>query len=198
MGRDTMGNMAHLILIRHGQTAWSASGQHTSSTDLDLTELGEVEAEDLAEPLAGRALVAVLSSPRLRALRTAELAGLAVTTVDPDLAEWDYGQYEGITTADIRADRPDWSLWTDGCPDGESPEAVGARLDRVLGRIRPLLAEGNVAVVGHGHALRVLTARWLDRPPAEGALFTLDSGTVSTLGFEHEQPVIVHWNHRPS
>jgi broad specificity phosphatase PhoE len=192
-----MGAMAHLILIRHGQTAWSATGQHTSSTDLDLTEEGERQARAIGEALAGRALMSVLSSPRLRALRTAELAGLKVTTVDPDLAEWAYGKYEGITTAEIREQRPDWSLWTDGCPDGESPADVGARQDGVLSRIRPLLAEGDVAVVGHGHALRVLTARWLGLPPRDGALFTLDSGTVSTLGFEHEQVVILHWNHRP-
>jgi broad specificity phosphatase PhoE len=189
--------MAHLILIRHGQTAWSASGQHTSQTDLDLTDEGELEAEHLGAALAARALVAVLASPRLRALRTAEIAGLAVTTVDPDLAEWDYGKYEGVTTADIWAERPDWSLWTDGCPDGETPDAVGARLDRVLARLRPLLADGDVGVVGHGHALRVLAARWLGLPVRDGALFTLDSGTVSTLGFEHRDPVIVHWNHRP-
>jgi probable phosphoglycerate mutase len=188
--------MAHLILIRHGQTAWSATGRHTSSTDLDLTADGERQAEAIGETLAGRALVAVCSSPRLRARRTAELAGLKVTTVDPDLAEWEYGKYEGITTAEIREQRPDWSLWTDGCPDGESPDEVAVRLDRVLGRIRPLLAEGDVAIVGHGHALRVLTARWLGLPPRDGSLFTLDSGTVSTLGFEYEQPVIVHWNTR--
>ena len=190
--------MAHLILIRHGQTAWSATGQHTSSTDLDLTEEGERQARAIGAAVAGRALIAVLSSPRLRARRTAELAGLTVTTVDPDLAEWDYGKYEGITTAEIHEQRPDWSLWTDGCPDGESPDDVGARQDRFLARVRPLLAEGDVAVVGHGHALRVLTARWLGLPVRDGALFTLDSGALSTLGFEHEQPVIVHWNHRPA
>jgi broad specificity phosphatase PhoE len=191
-----MGPMAHLMLIRHGQTTWSVTGQHTSSTDLDLTVEGERQARAIGDALAGRALVGVLSSPRLRARRTADLAGLKVTAVDPDLAKWEYGKYEGITTAEIREQRPDWSLWTDGCPDGESPAAVGARQDRVLGRIRPLLEDGDVAAVGHGHALRVLTARWLGLPPRDGALFTLDSGTVSTLGFEHDQPVIVHWNNR--
>jgi probable phosphoglycerate mutase len=187
--------MAELILIRHGQTTWSASGRHTSHTDLDLTTEGERQARALSPALEPRALIAVLSSPRIRALRTAELAGLAVTTVDPDLAEWEYGEYEGVTTADIRAERPDWSLWTDGCPDGETAEQVGARQDRVLARIRPLLAEGDVGIIGHGHALRVLAARGLGLPPADGALFQLDSGTLSTLGTEHGIPVIVDWNH---
>jgi broad specificity phosphatase PhoE len=193
---DTMEHVGDIILIRHGQTAWSASGQHTSSTDLELTTEGERQARALSPMLEPRAFIAVLTSAMRRAQRTAELAGLAVTSVDPDLSEWDYGKYEGRTTAEILSDRPDWSLWTDGCPDGESPEQVGTRMDRVLGRIRSLLEEGDVAIVGHGHASRVLTARWLDRPVRDGALYRLDSGTISTLGFEHGHPVIVDWNHR--
>jgi probable phosphoglycerate mutase len=136
----------------------------------------------------------VLASPRRRAQRTAELAGLRVTAVDDDLAEWEYGDYEGITTADIRETRPDWSLWTDGAPGGESPEDVGARIDRLLVRVRRMLADGDVVLVGHGHSLRVLGARWVGLPPSGGGLLKLDTATVSILGFEHGNPVITHWN----
>jgi probable phosphoglycerate mutase len=188
--------MSDVALIRHGETEWSATGRHTSRTDLELTAAGEEQARALGSALAGHAFVAVLASPRRRAGHTADLAGLTVTSVDGDLAEWDYGEYEGITTAEIRRDRPDWSLWTDGAPGGESPEQVGARADRVLHRIRPLLANGDVALVGHGHALRVLAARWVGLSVRDGAVLALDSGSLSWLGFEHDLPVIRHWNRR--
>jgi broad specificity phosphatase PhoE len=186
--------MAEIVLIRHGQTEWSANGRHTSYTDLDLTDVGVEQAREVGRRLGGRTFAAVLSSPRKRALRTAELAGLAVTEVTEDLAEWNYGEYEGITTAEIRKTRPDWLLWTDGCPGGESPEQVGARLDRVLGRAATLLDQGDVALVGHGHSLRVCGARWAGLPPRDGALLKLDTATLSTLGFEHETQVIDTWN----
>jgi broad specificity phosphatase PhoE len=144
--------MAEIVLIRHGQTEWSANGRHTSYTELPLTSEGERQARAIREQFAGRAFAAVLSSPRKRARHTADLAGLTVTEVTEDLAEWNYGEYEGITTEQIRATRPDWSLWTDGCPGGESPEQAGARLDRVLARARELTGEGDVALVAHGHA----------------------------------------------
>ena len=187
--------MAEIVLVRHGQTEWSANGRHTSYTDLELTGEGERQAHAVGEQLAGRTFAAVLSSPRKRARHTAELAGLAVTEVTEDLAEWNYGAYEGITTRQIRADRPDWTLWTDGCPDGESPEQIGSRLDRVLARARELTAGGDVALVAHGHCLRVAGARWVGLPAAAGGLLKLDTATLSMLGFEHEvDPVLVTWN----
>ncbi|BCY07916.1 histidine phosphatase family protein [Actinoplanes sp. L3-i22] len=185
--------MTEIVLIRHGQTEWSANGRHTSFTDLELTAEGEAQARRAGERLGGRKFAAVLASPRKRALRTAELAGLTVTEVTEDLAEWNYGEYEGITTKQIRVDRPDWSLWADGCPGGESPEQIGARLDRVLDRARAV--GGDVALVGHGHSLRVTGARWIGLPPSAGGLLKLDTATVSVLGFEHEvDPVISAWN----
>jgi probable phosphoglycerate mutase len=187
--------MAEIVLIRHGQTEWSANGRHTSYTDLDLTPVGEQQARDAGARLGDRKFAAVLSSPRRRALRTAELAGLTVTEVTEDLAEWNYGEYEGITTARIRETRPDWSLWTDGCPGGETPEQVGARLDRVLHHAKSLLSLGDVAFLGHGHCLRVCGARWAGLPPADGGRLKLDTATLSTLGFEHEvDQVIDTWN----
>ena len=182
------------MLVRHGQTEWSANGKHTSRTDLDLTEAGVRQAEALKPALAGRAFVAVLASPRRRALRTAQLADLTVSTVDEDLVEWDYGDYEGLTTPEIRQNRPDWSLWADGCPAGESPEEVGARIDRALDRVRPLLVDGDVALVSHGHALRVVGARWIEQPVAFGARLSLDTATLSELGFEHHKESIRAWN----
>jgi broad specificity phosphatase PhoE len=186
--------MAQLVLIRHGQTEWSAAGRHTSTTDLPLTTDGEQQARAVGAALAGRRFAAVLCSPRKRALRTAELAGLAVTAVDADLVEWDYGAYEGLTTPEICRTRPDWVLWRDGCPGGESPEQVGARLDRVLARIADPLSQGDVALVGHGHALRVAGARWIGLPPSAGGLLALDTATLSTLGYEHARQVVRHWN----
>ncbi|NJC72154.1 histidine phosphatase family protein [Planosporangium thailandense] len=186
--------MAEIVLIRHGQTEWSKAHRHTSYTDLALTAEGERQAKAVEKAIAGRRFVAVISSPRRRALRTADLAGLAVTAVDDDLAEWNYGEYEGVTTEEIRRSRPGWTLWTDGCPGGESPEQIGARIDRLLTRVRPLLADGDVALVGHGHCLRVVGARWVGLPPSAGALLRLDTATLSALGFEREQQVIQRWN----
>ncbi|MER6030882.1 histidine phosphatase family protein [Streptomyces sp. NPDC001851] len=197
--------MADLLLVRHGETEWSRSGQHTSWTDLPLTGHGEEQAKSLAPLLTGRTYALVLSSPLGRALRTAELAGLTGVVPEPGLHEWDYGGYEGVTTADIHRTRPDWDLWTDGVPPGpaghpgESPQQVGARADRVLARVEPALAgdDGDVVLVAHAHFLRVLTARRLGLPPAEGRLFQLATGTVSRLSTEHGRPVITEWNRRP-
>ncbi|WP_200215746.1 histidine phosphatase family protein [Micromonospora coerulea] len=186
--------MGEILLIRHGETTWTASHRHTSYTDLPLTPDGERQARALGVMLAGRRFVRVLSSPRQRATRTAHLAGLDVDAAEPDLAEWNYGEYEGRTTADIQEDRPDWNLWTDGCPGGESPSQVGERLDRVLARVAPLLDRGNVALVAHGHSLRVLGARWIGLPPSAGARLRLDTATVSVLGHEHGRQVILRWN----
>ncbi|AVT38068.1 histidine phosphatase family protein [Plantactinospora sp. BB1] len=186
--------MAEIILIRHGETTWSASHRHTSYTDLELTPDGERQAREVATELAGRSFAAVLSSPRRRALRTAELAQLHVTEVDEDLSEWNYGEYEGLTSDEIRQKRPDWLLWTDGCPGGESPEQVGDRLDRVLARATALLDTGDVALVAHGHSLRVAGARWIGLPPSGGGRLRLDTATVSALGYEHGRPVILRWN----
>jgi probable phosphoglycerate mutase len=200
--------MGELILLRHGETEWSREGKHTGRTDVPLTPKGAADAAALApmvaRRIAGDRLVAVFSSPAQRAQRTAKLAGLTVTKIDPDLWEWDYGGYEGITTDEIQRERPGWSLWRDGvipgdaAHPGETIEQVGERVDRVLKRAEPLLADGDVALVAHGHVLRVLTARWLDLPPAGGRLFRLDTGTVSTLGNEREQPVILSWNVPPT
>ncbi|MGW1809186.1 histidine phosphatase family protein [Streptomyces sp. NPDC002078] len=195
--------MGDLLLVRHGETEWSRSGQHTSWTDLPLTEDGERQAKSLAPLLTGRTYALALASPLGRALRTAELAGLTGVVPDPGLHEWDYGGYEGVTTVDIHRTRPGWDLWTDGVPPGpeghpgESPEQVGARADRVLARLSPALAEGDVVLVAHAHFLRVLTARRLGLPPAEGRLFQLATGTVSRLSTEHGRPVIAEWNRRP-
>jgi len=189
--------MAHIVLVRHGQTAWSAARRHTSYTDLGLTPDGERQAHELGDHLAGHAFAAVISSPRQRALRTAQLARLAVTDVDDDLAEWNYGAYEGITTREIRADRPEWDLWTQGCPDGESPDDVGARLDRVLEKARAMLGRGDVALFAHGHSLRVAGARWIGLPVAYGGRLRLDTAALSRLGYEHGRPVLLSWNLRP-
>ena len=192
--------MGELILLRHGETEWSRAGRHTGRTDVPLTPAGEAAAASLAPALAGRDIVAVFTSPAQRAVRTAELAGLHGATADPDLQEWDYGGYEGITTAEIRAGRPGWYLWRDGVVPGdrehpgEAVKEVGARADAALARVRPLLATGGVALVSHAHLLRVLTARWLGLEPAGGRLFRLDTGTLSTLGTEHDYPVILTWN----
>jgi broad specificity phosphatase PhoE len=186
--------MAEVVLIRHGQTTWSAEGRHTSVTDLPLTSDGEKQAASLRPALAGRTFALVLTSPRARAKTTAALTGLTVDAIDDDLAEWNYGEYEGITTAEIRDRDPNWDLWRDGCPGGESPTEVGIRLDRVLDRARAALAHGDVALVAHGHSLRVATARWLGLPPSDGALFLLDTATLSTLGFEHGREVLTGWN----
>jgi broad specificity phosphatase PhoE len=189
-----MGAMREIVLVRHGQTEWSAAGRHTSFTDLDLTAEGERRAVVLGERLAHRAFAAVLCSPLRRATHTAALAGLTVTATDDDLLEWNYGAYEGRTTAEIRQERPSWSMWRDGCPGGESAKDVGLRADRVLERVRTMLPSGDVALIGHGHQLRVLTARWLGLAPEDGALFRLETATVNVLGYERETPVLLRWN----
>ncbi|MFD4546784.1 histidine phosphatase family protein [Streptomyces sp. NPDC058467] len=192
--------MGDLLLVRHGETEWSVSGRHTSWTDLSLTQHGEEQAKSLAPLLAGRTFALALSSPLGRAVRTAELAGIYGAVPDPDLHEWDYGAYEGVTTVEIHRTRPDWYLWDDGVPagpaghPGESPAQVGQRADRVLSRIGPALADGDVILVAHAHFLRVLTARRLGLAPADGRLFQLATGTVSRLSTEHGRPVIAEWN----
>lgn len=186
--------MGQIILVRHGETEWSARHRHTSYTDLELTPAGERQAAALADRLAERTFVAVYASPRRRARHTAELAGLSGAEVDDDLAEWNYGSFEGRTGEEIRQENPDWYLWRDGCPDGESPERVGARLDRVLERAAAHLTSGDVALVGHGHSLRVAGARWVGLPPGDGGRFRLDTGGLCLLGYEHGRPVILQWN----
>lgn len=194
--------MGDLLLVRHGETEWSVSGQHTSWTDLPLTQRGEEQAKSLAPLFADRTFALALTSPLGRAIRTAELAGLYGAVPDPDLHEWDYGAYEGITTVEIHRTRPDWYLWNDGVPPGpsghpgESPPEVGQRADRVLSHIEPALGEGDVVLVAHAHFLRVLAARRLGLPAADGRLFQLATGTVSRLSTEHGRPVIAQWNAR--
>jgi broad specificity phosphatase PhoE len=183
---------AELWVVRHGETEWSASGQHTSTTDVELTAAGEEAARVLGERLAGTRFDLVLTSPRERARRTAALAGFPDAHVDDDLAEWAYGDYEGVTTSTIRETVPGWTVWTHPSPGGETAEEVGRRLDRVVARVRR--EGGRVLVFGHGHASRVLAARWLDQPVAEGRFFRLDTATVSVLGYEHESPVVARWN----
>jgi broad specificity phosphatase PhoE len=196
--------MGELLLIRHGETEWSRAGRHTGRTDVPLTAAGVAAAEALRVVVSRLPITAAFTSPATRAERTAELAGLRDMTADPDLQEWDYGGYEGQTTAQIRAQRPDWYLWRDGVTagdaehPGETVQQVGARADRVLRRVRPLLETGDVALVAHGHLLRVLTARWLGLAPDAGRFFRLDTGTLSTLGDEHGQPVITSWNVPPA
>ncbi|PBC60119.1 histidine phosphatase family protein [Streptomyces sp. Tue6028] len=194
--------MGDLILVRHGETEWSLTGRHTSWTDLPLTPHGEEQAKSLAPFFAGQSFARVLTSPLGRAVRTAELAGLTGAMTDPDLHEWDYGGYEGITTREIHGTRPDWVLWTDGVapgPDGhpgESPREIGERADRVLTRVDAALAEGpgDVVLVAHAHFLRVLTARRLGLSAESGRLFQLATATVSRLSTEHGTPVIATWN----
>ncbi|WP_030197112.1 histidine phosphatase family protein [Streptomyces sp. NRRL S-87] len=197
--------MGDVLLVRHGETAWSATGRHTGLTDVPLAPRGVEEAISLAPYFSGLSPALVLTSPLSRARSTARLAGLPDAPVDPDLHEWDYGAYEGITTAEIHRTRPDWTLWDDGVPPGdaehpgEMPEQVGARADRVLKRVADALADrpGDAVLVAHGHFLRVLTARYLRLPPSDGRLFLLQTGTVGRLSTEHGEPVIAGWNTRP-
>jgi broad specificity phosphatase PhoE len=196
--------MGELILLRHGETEWSLAGRHTGRTDIPLTPHGEAAAKAMEPLLSRRDIVAVFTSPARRAVTTAAFAGLSNAQPEPDLWEWDYGGYEGLTTPQILKTRPGWYLWRDGvipgdaAHPGETIEQVAQRTERVLARVTPLLARGDVALVAHGHVLRVLTARYLRQPPAEGRLFRLDTGTVSTLGAEHAEPVITAWNVPPS
>jgi broad specificity phosphatase PhoE len=195
--------MGELVLIRHGETEWSRSGQHTGRTDVPLTEAGRKTAARLAPVLASRHIVATFASPASRAADTARLAGLASPTLDPNLQEWDYGGYEGLTSAQIRQRQTDWYLWRDGVipgdddHPGEAADDVAARADAVLARAAPLLDSGDIALVAHGHLLRVLAARWLGLEPAAGRFFRLDTGTLSLLGFEHDERVICAWNVPP-
>jgi broad specificity phosphatase PhoE len=184
-----------VYLARHGETAWSLSGQHTGRTDLPLTERGERQARFVGEPLRGLVFAKVLTSPSQRAVRTCELAGFgALAEIEPDLAEWDYGDYEGRRTAEILTERPEWQLFRDGAPGGESPDQAGARADRVIARIR--VVHGNLLVVSSAHISRVLAARWLVLPPSGGRYFVLSTASLSILGYEHDmtEPVIRLWN----
>jgi broad specificity phosphatase PhoE len=184
-----------IVLVRHGETEWSAAGRHTGRTDLPLTEAGRQRAVALGSALRGGEWEMVLSSPLRRARETCELAGLGhEMAIDEDLREWDYGEYEGLTTPEIRSRRPDWSLWRDGCPGGETPEQVGARADHLVGVLRK--ADGDCLLFAHGHILRVIAARWLGQPVQFGARLALSTGTLSTLGFERETEVIWEWNRR--
>ena len=182
-----------IVLVRHGPTEWSVAGRHTGSTDLPLTEDGRTAAASLRERLAGYDFTLVLSSPLARARETAELAGLGDRAeLDDDLREYDYGDYEGRTTADIREDRPDWFLWRDGVPGGETPDQVGERADRVIARA--LAADGDVALFAHGHILRALGARWIELPAAGAGRLTLGTAAVCELSEDHDRHVIRLWN----
>jgi broad specificity phosphatase PhoE len=186
------GREGELWVIRHGETEWSRDGLHTSHTELELTPEGEDVARRLAQRLEGVEFDRVLSSPRARARRTAELAGFTDVEVDDDLTEWDYGDYEGLTTARIRESVPGWTIWSHPVPGGESAEEVSHRMDRVVARVRD--HGGRVLVFSHGHASRALAARWLDLPAQEGRLFKLDTATISVLGYERESPAVARWN----
>jgi len=182
-----------IYLVRHGETEWSLSGQHTGSTDIPLTENGKAVARELGEKLIGIEFTAVWSSPMSRALDTARLAGYEHDVrIDDRLKEWTYGDYEGKTTPEVRETRPDWFLWRDGCPGGESPEQVGHRSDELIDEVRAV--EGDVLLFAHGHILRVITARWLGYPPGDGMHFSLGTATLSILGWEREAASIWRWN----
>lgn len=190
-----MPDPAQIAVVRHGQTEWSLNGRHTGTTDIPLTEHGRDEARAAAPIVHQLAVDRVLCSPLQRARETCALLELDLEpTIDADLVEWDYGAYEGITTREIRETVPDWTVWFGGCPDGETPDAVAARVDRVIATARE--AGGTTLVVAHGHVLRVLTARWLGLAPQDGRFFRLDTATVSLLGWERETPVLLRWNSR--
>jgi len=187
--------LPQIWLARHGETTWSLSGQHTGRTDLPLTERGQKNAELLGKRLARRSFPAVFTSPLQRARRTCEIAGFADSArVEPDLVEWDYGEYEGLTTAQILQRRPDWNLFRDGCPGGESVAQISARADRAVSKLRA--ANGDVLVFSSGHILRVIAARWLGMPASAGEHFALDTATLSVLGYLHNlaEPAIRLWN----
>jgi broad specificity phosphatase PhoE len=187
---------SEIAVVRHGETEWSRTGRHTGRTDVLLTDQGRREAEAVGVALRERRFALVLTSPLQRAKETCRLAGLADVAVErDDLQEWDYGDYEGRTTTEIRRERPGWTVWKDGVPGGETLAEVGARVDRVLDELRE--AAGDVAVFAHGHLLRVLAARWLGLEPSAGRLFALDPGTISVLGNERETAVLRGWNVRP-
>ena len=187
--------LPEFYLARHGETAWTISHQHTGRSDIPLTSRGERNALALGERLRGMTFAAVFTSSLERARRTAELAGFgSIAQADPELMEWDYGKYDGLTTAEIHKENPDWSLFRDGCPGGESVAAVSARADRVVARLRGM--GGRVLLFGHGHFFRVLAARWVGLPPADGRLFYLSTASLSILGYEHssDEPVTRLWN----
>jgi broad specificity phosphatase PhoE len=185
-----------IVIVRHGETEWSAAGKHTSGTDLSLTPDGRRRASRLREALASRSFSLVLSSPLRRARETCELAGFGDAAVlSDDLLEWNYGEYEGLTTPEIRQRDPEWNLWRDGCPGGERPDEVGRRADRALAQLRG--AGGNAIAFAHGHILRVLSARWIGMEPAAGGRFALSASAVCVLGFERETEVLERWNHTP-
>jgi probable phosphoglycerate mutase len=183
---------AEVWLVRHGETEWTVSKKHTGRTDVELTPAGEAQARALAPALAGHSFAAVFTSPMKRARKTAELAGFPGATVDDQLVELDYGDYEGRTSADIREDRPDWLLWRDGTPGGESIEAAGRRADSVLERITAL--DGDVLLFGHGHFSRVLGARLIGLPPSDGSRLMLNPASISIIGSEHDLRAIRLWN----
>ena len=181
-----------LWLVRHGETAWSRDRLHTSVTDVPLTPAGVEAAQALGTRLVGRVFSLVLTSPRSRARRSAELAGFPEALVDEDLAEWNYGRYEGVSTAQIRETDPGWTVWSQPAPGGETADQVGDRVDRVIARCSAV--DGDVLLFGHAHCLRALTARWLGQPVVDGRLYRLDTASLSVLAYERETPVIVHWN----
>lgn len=186
-------NPQQIYLIRHGETAWSLSGQHTGRTDIPLTDNGRKMAEQLATVLAGEVFEQVMTSPLQRACESCTLAGLGPqAVVELDLSEWHYGDYEGLTTAEIQAQTPDWLLFRDGCPGGESPDQVGARVDRLIAKVRSV--HGHVALFGHGHLFRVFAARWLDLPVLEGRRFMLYPATLSILSYYRGIPAVKRWN----
>jgi probable phosphoglycerate mutase len=181
-----------VVLVRHGETEWSRSGRHTSRTDLDLTDSGRAAAASLAPMLAGRRFARVLVSPMRRSVVTAQLAGFDDVEELADLCEWDYGEYEGRTRDEIRDKVPDWTVWTHESPGGESAPEVAARVDRVISHVRAI--DGDILVFGHGHALRVMAARWCDWPPEKGARLALDPASVCVLGYDRDLPVVRQWN----
>lgn len=184
-----------VVLVRHGDTSWSLSGQHTGLTDIPLTAKGESQARVLAPLLAAQSFSRVLVSPLQRARRTCELAGLGdQAEVDADLVEWNYGAYEGLTTEEIHRNAPGWQVFADGCPEGESPQQVGERVDRVLARLRAEDPRGPAILFAHGHLLRVLTARWLEMPPREGGRFLLDTATLNVLSDYRGTAALRCWN----
>ena len=190
---DDAARAARVVLVRHGQTDWSAAGRHTSDTDVELTRAGREQAEALRPLLAGHRFTLVLTSPRKRAVDTCRLAGLAGQAgLDADLAEWRYGDYEGLTSTQIDERRPGWSLWRDGCPAGEDAASVAERADRIIARCRS--AGGDTALFAHGHVLRVLAARWIGCPPELGQALVLDTASISVLGSEHASAAVLRWN----
>jgi broad specificity phosphatase PhoE len=182
-----------VYVVRHGETEWSLSGQHTGVTDIPLTENGRAVARRLRPVLANQSFALVLTSPLSRARETCELAGLGARAVlEPDLKEWNYGEYEGLTPRQIHEERPDWMVFRDGCPGGERPKEIGARVDRVITRVRAVT--GDVALFAHGHLFRVLVARWIGLPPEAGRHFLLDTATLNVLGYYRDSPALKIWN----